>query len=67
MKSAGVGLNMEKTSVGLVKIKCRGLSVFVGQEEIVIFEGKWKNAEGVFETLEEAVLNALPRWGGKNA
>jgi hypothetical protein len=41
--------------------------VFVGEEEIHIYEGKWKNAEGVFDTLEEAVKNALPRGGGNIA
>ena len=49
---------------GQPRISSRGLSVFVGEEEIHIYEGKWKNAEGVFDTLEEAVKNALPRWGG---
>ena len=49
---------------GQPRIRSQGLSVFVGEEEIHIYEGKWKNAEGVFDTLEEAVKNALPRWGG---
>lgn len=48
---------------GQLPIRSQGLSVFVGDEEITIYEGKWKNAEGVFDTLEEAVRNALPRWG----
>jgi hypothetical protein len=62
--SVGVGVSMEKPLVGRVKIKSRGLSVFVESEEIVIYEGKWKNSAGVFDTLEKAIKDAVLRHEG---
>lgn len=63
MTNVGEETIMGNHSVGELPITSRGLSVFVGSEEVFINEGRWKNAEGEFETLEEAVRNALPRWG----
>lgn len=52
---------MEKRLVGANLIKSRGLRVFVEDEVIEIFEGKWKNASGLFDNLEDAVMDALER------
>jgi hypothetical protein len=64
MTNVGEGNIMADQLDGQLPIRSQGLSVFVGDEKITIYEGKWRNAEGVFDTLEEAVRNALPRWGG---
>jgi len=61
MKPAGEDLTMEKRLVGANLIKSRGLRVFVEEEAIEIFEGKWKNASGLFDNLEDAVMDALER------
>lgn len=60
-KPAGEDLTMEKRLVGANTIKSRGLRVFVEDEIIEIFEGKWKNASGLFDNLEDAVMDALER------
>ena len=52
---------MEKRLVGANLIKSRGLRVFVEDEVIEVFEGKWKNALGLFDSLEDAVMDALER------
>ena len=52
---------MEKKLVGANLIRSRGLKVFVKEEVIEIFEGKWKNASGLFNNLEDAVMDALKR------
>lgn len=61
MKPVGEDLTMEKRLVGANLIKSRGLRVFVEDEIIEIFEGKWKNASGLFDNLEDAVMDALER------
>lgn len=63
MTNVGEENIMANQSDGQPRISSRGLSVFVGEEEIRIWEGKWRNAKGVFDTLEEAVKDALPRGG----
>lgn len=72
MKTAGEEKTMEKTLDGHPTIKSRGLSVFIEeeeislQEEICLFKIQWKSETGLFNTLEEAINDALPRhWGKK--
>lgn len=57
---------MEKKLVGANLIRSRGLKVFVKEEVIEIFEGKWKNASGLFNNLEDAVMDALKRTNESN-
>lgn len=61
MKTAGEEKTMEKTLDGRPTIKSRGLSVFIEEEEISLQETQWKSETGLFNTLEEAINDALPR------
>ena len=42
-------------------VRCKGITVFVADEPIEICDDFWKNEQGLFETLEEAVNDALNR------
>ena len=61
MNNAGEELTMEVLLDGLRTIRSRGLKVYVGTEEIEIYQGKWKNSVGLFVNLEDAVKDALSR------
>ena len=61
MKTAGEEKTMEKTLDGRPTIRSRGLSVFIEEEEISLQETQWKSETGLFNTLEEAINDALPR------
>jgi len=61
MTNAGEETIMEDHSDGELRISSKGLSVFVEEEEIQFSEDKWNNASGGFNTLEEAVREAMAR------
>jgi len=61
MTNVGEETIMENHSAGELQISSKGLSVFVGKEEIQYSEDKWKNASKGFNTLEEAVKDAISR------
>lgn len=61
MKNAGEEQTTGVHSDGPPLIRSRGLKVYVGTEEIEIYQGKWKNSFGSFKTLEDAVNYLLAR------
>lgn len=61
MKNAGEDLTTEVLLAGLKKIRSRGLKVFVNDETIELDEGMWVNLSGRYNSLEEAVMDALNR------
>ena len=61
MTNAGEDKDTAKPLDGQPKITSQGLEVFVEDERIFIFEGNWKNDQGEFSTLEEAVMDACSR------
>jgi hypothetical protein len=61
MTNVGEDKDSAKPLDGQPKITSRGLEVFVEDEKIFISEGQWKNASGAFDTLEEAVMDAINR------
>lgn len=61
MKSAGEEKHTEEPSDGQAKITSRGLSVFVNEEEIKLDQGYWVNANKSFNSLEDAVKDAVSR------
>jgi hypothetical protein len=67
MNNAGEELTTEVLLDGLRTIRSRGLKVFVGTEEIEIYQGKWKNSVGLFPNLEDAVKDALSRERGQGS
>ena len=61
MKNAGEELITEEPSAGQPKITSRGLSVFVNDEEIKLEKGAWRNKRACFNSLEDAVKDAIRR------
>ena len=61
MTNVGEETIMADHSDGELQISSKGLSVFVKSEEISISKDKWKNDSGEFDTLEEAVRDAIAR------
>ena len=61
MTNVGEEITTEDRLVGEHPIRSRGLEVFVCEETIRIWEGKWKNEAGEFDTLEEAIKDVWKR------
>lgn len=61
MINVGEETIMADHSDGELRISSKGLSVFVEKEEIQFLDDKWQNASGRFNTLEEAVRDAISR------
>ena len=64
MENVGEELTTEVRLAGQNTIRSQGLDVFVDKEVIELFEGRWKNSSGLFNSLEEAVLDAMKRHEG---
>lgn len=61
MKNVGEELITEEVLAGQPKITSRGLSVFVNDEEIKLEKGAWRNNRACFNSLEDAVKDAIKR------
>ena len=62
MENAGEELTTEVRLAGQNTIRSQGLDVFVDKEVIKLHEGRWQNSSGLFNSLEEAVMDALNRY-----